>query len=292
MDILTFFPPWFLSTFPFIFIYTMRWKKSFMAGHKLPPSPPRLPVIGNLHQVFGKGEMHQTLWKLSRKYGPAMLLHFGSQPYLVISSSEMARQVLKTHDSVMCSRPQSKGAKRITFNYMDVAFSPHDDHSKDMRKFMVSEFLGAKRTRLFKNEIENEMEGLIRSLSLPPLSTKVNLDDTLLSIVNNAVCKVALGKSYAHKIFNGRTLKEIADETVVMLSGSFSDYFPTFGWIIDVLLGWNRRLEKCFTDLDGALQMVIDEHLEPDAKTSDDEKDLVDECISQLTCDETKALLM
>ncbi|GJV17711.1 cytochrome P450 71B37-like protein [Tanacetum coccineum] len=171
----------------------------------------------------------------------------------------MARQVLKTHDSVMCSRPQSKGAKRITFNYMDVAFSPHDDHSKDMCKFMVSEFLGAKRTRLFKNEIENEMEG----------------------------------KSYAHKIFDGRTLKEIADETVVMLSGSFSDYFPTFGWIIDVLLGWNRRLEKCFTDLEGALQMVIDEHLEPDAtKTSDDEKDLVDECISRLTCDETKALLM
>ncbi|GKF24765.1 hypothetical protein Tco_0077087, partial [Tanacetum coccineum] len=100
-------------------------------------------------------------------------------------------------------------------------------------------------------------------------------------------------KSYAHKIFDGRTLKEIADETVVMLSGSFSDYFPTFGWIIDVLLGWNRRLEKCFTDLEGALQMVIDEHLEPDAtKTSDDEKDLVDECISRLTCDETKALLM
>ena len=222
-----------------------------------------------------------------------MLLHFGSQPYLVISSSEMARQALKTNDSALCTRPHSKGAKRMTFNYMDSAFAPYGDHWRDMRKFMVNEFLGAKRTQIFKNKLEVEMEGLVRTLSSQPLGTTINIDDTLLNLVNDVVCKITFGKTYKDKMFNGRTLKEIVDDSSELISDSFSEHFPTFGWIIDELIGWNRRLEKDFTDLDGFFQMIIDEHLERNAtKTSDDENDFVDDCIARLTIDETKGLLV
>ncbi|GKB10343.1 cytochrome P450 71B37-like protein [Tanacetum coccineum] len=125
-----------------------------------------------------------------------MLLHFGSQPYLVISSSEMARQALKTNDGALCTRPHSKGAKRISFNYTDSAFSPYGDHWRDMRKFMVNEFLGAKRTKIFKNKLEVEMEGLI---------TK--------------------GKIYKDKVFNGKTLNEILEATGELMSDSFSEHY-------------------------------------------------------------------
>lgn len=221
-----------------------------------------------------------------------MLLHLGTQPFLVISSTEMATQVLKTHDQETCTRPYSQGSNRLSFNYMDVAFSPHSEHWREMRKVLVSEFLGAKRSRMFKNVMEIEMEGLVRSLSSHPANTIVNLDDKLLHLVNDVVCKVALGKSYRDEMFNGKTTKEIVDETVVMLSGSFSDIFPTFGWILDRLSGWSRRLEKCFSDFDGFLQMVLDEHDQNATKASDHENDLVDDCISRLTTDEMKGLLM
>ncbi|KAI3520174.1 hypothetical protein L1887_09432 [Cichorium endivia] len=295
MDIASFFPPWFLPTtlllfFPCVFIYIIRRSTPSI---KLPPGPPRLPLIGNLLQVFGKNGIHQNIWNLSQTYGPTMLLHFGTQPVLVISSSEMACQVLKTQDQKMCTRPYSKASKRLTFNYMDVAFAPYNDHWRDMRKILVSEFLGAKRSRLYKNILEIEMEGVVNSLSLHSLGTPVNLNDMVLTLVNDVVCKVTFGNSYREKMFNGRTLKEIADETLVLISGSFSDIFPTFGWILDELSGYNRRLEKCFNDFDGFLQMILDDHLhQNETKKSDHEKDFIDDCISQLTSDEIKGLMM
>ncbi|XP_027117188.2 norfluorocurarine oxidase isoform X2 [Coffea arabica] len=72
---------------------------------KLPPSPPKLPIIGNLHQL---GQFpHRSLQSLSRKYGPLMLLELGSKPMLVVSSSNAACQILKTHDLSFASRPKS-----------------------------------------------------------------------------------------------------------------------------------------------------------------------------------------
>ncbi|CAN6548853.1 unnamed protein product [Malus baccata var. baccata] len=53
-----------------------------------------------------------------------MLLHFGHVPALVISSAEAAKDALKTNDLHCCSRPSSAGARRLTYNYLDIAFSP------------------------------------------------------------------------------------------------------------------------------------------------------------------------
>ncbi|CAN7023438.1 unnamed protein product [Brassica oleracea var. botrytis] len=59
-----------------------------------PPSPPGFPIIGNLHQL---GDLsHQSLWRLSKKYGPVMFLKLGRVPTVVVSSSETAKQALKT----------------------------------------------------------------------------------------------------------------------------------------------------------------------------------------------------
>ncbi|KAL0432543.1 UNVERIFIED_CONTAM: cytochrome [Sesamum latifolium] len=68
-----------------------------------PPGPPPLPIIGNILQL---GENpHQSLAKLAKTYGPLMHLKFGSIDTIVVSSPELAQQVLQKHDQVLSNRP-------------------------------------------------------------------------------------------------------------------------------------------------------------------------------------------
>ncbi|PPR94685.1 hypothetical protein GOBAR_AA25982 [Gossypium barbadense] len=80
---------------------------------------------------------HIFLWKLSQNYGPLMSLRFGFKPTLVVSSAKMAEAVLKTHDLDFCSRRSLRGAMRLSYNALDLAFSPYTDYWKEMRKLCV-----------------------------------------------------------------------------------------------------------------------------------------------------------
>jgi len=54
----------------------------------------------------------------------------------------------------------------------------------------------------------------------------------------------------------------------------FSDYIPFLGWI-DKITGLRARLERNFKELDTFYQEVIDEHMDPNRKTPENE-DLID----------------
>ncbi|KAG5378088.1 hypothetical protein IGI04_025930 [Brassica rapa subsp. trilocularis] len=63
------------------------------------PSSHGLSIIRNLHQL---GELpHQFLLKLSKKFGPVMLL----KSTVIIVSPETEKQVLRDHDLHWCSSP-------------------------------------------------------------------------------------------------------------------------------------------------------------------------------------------
>ncbi|KAL2470885.1 Uncharacterized protein Adt_39021 [Abeliophyllum distichum] len=115
----------------------------------LPPSPPRLPIIGNLNHL-GKIP-HRSLWKLPQKYGLVMLLQLGQVSNLVVSSAEMAKQVLRTHDLECCSKPYSYGTMKLSYNLLDVAFGPYSEYWRVLRKICVIELFTVKRVQSFWN---------------------------------------------------------------------------------------------------------------------------------------------
>ncbi|KAK3012712.1 hypothetical protein RJ639_009694 [Escallonia herrerae] len=69
---------------------------------RLPPGPNPFPVIGNIHQLGD--QPHQSLAKLSKRYGPLMSLKLGTRTTIVISSPGIAKEVLHKHDQVFSSR--------------------------------------------------------------------------------------------------------------------------------------------------------------------------------------------
>ncbi|KAF5799327.1 putative cytochrome P450 [Helianthus annuus] len=306
MEIFTIFPSWLLTTtlvfFMFcMFLYTLRSNKSSITTPKLPPNPPKLPIIGNLHKLIGKSR-HEALWQLSKEYGPVMLFYIGSKPYLIISSPAMAKQVLKTQDHIFCSRPLSKGAKRLTYNYLDIGFSPQSDHRREMRKILVSEFLGPKRARLFNHVLVSEIETMVRLIGSHPPNVAVNLNKLFLATVKGVVCKVAFGNNYRQQPIKGPSWEVLVYEALEMLGGWLGDSFPWAGRFIDYVSGWNDKLETCFTNLDAYIESIIDDHKSQIAEVTDEEKDFVHALLElssedntsghRLTKEDVKALIM
>ncbi|GLU03173.1 hypothetical protein SLE2022_203880 [Rubroshorea leprosula] len=121
---------------------------------QLPPGPPTLPIIGNLHQIGAIP--HNSFCQLSRKYGPVLLLHLGRIPVVLVSSAEAARDVLKVYDLACCNRPQFVGSRKLTYNFQDIAFSPYSENWRQKRKITTLELFSTKRVQSFRFIREEE----------------------------------------------------------------------------------------------------------------------------------------
>lgn len=112
---------WLLSLLFLISILITAVKRTKQRGGRQPPSPPGLPFIGNLHQLGALP--HQSLWELSKKYGPVMLVNLGRVSTVIVSSPETAKQVLRDHDLNCCSRPSVEGIYICFHDIYSMSFS-------------------------------------------------------------------------------------------------------------------------------------------------------------------------
>ncbi|CAD6335086.1 unnamed protein product [Miscanthus lutarioriparius] len=227
----------------------------------LPPGPSRLPILGNLHQLGALP--HQSLRELARRHGPVMLLRLGSVPTLVVTSADAAREVMKTRDADCCSRPDTPGARRLSYDHKDVAFSPYGDYWREMRKLFVVEFLSARRVRAADYAREAEVDKLIGRLSSAG-GKAVQLEDHIFGLMDGVIGTVAFGNIYGTEQFaHKKHFHDVLDEAMSAKAGfSAEDYYPNAaGRLVDRLTGAAARRERVFRDLDAFFDTIIDQHL-------------------------------
>ncbi|XP_043717153.1 cytochrome P450 71B10-like isoform X2 [Telopea speciosissima] len=266
----------------------------------LPPGPPKRPIIGNLHQL---GELpHRSLGQFSKEYGPIMLLQLGRIPNIVISSAELASEILKFHDLDCCNRPDLMGPRRLSYNNLDIAFGRHNNYWREMRKVCIQELFSVKRVQSYHSIREEELASMISSISKSTSSTPINLSEILFNLNDDVTCRVAFGKIYKGRdLFdNGKFGEAIAEADAMLSSFSGADYFPYVGWILDKFTGLHGRLENCFQKFDKFYQHLIDEHLNNERAEAEQE-DIIDVLLkvgrdqtgaAPLTHDHIKGILM
>uniref|UniRef100_A0A7N0T568 Cytochrome P450 n=1 Tax=Kalanchoe fedtschenkoi TaxID=63787 RepID=A0A7N0T568_KALFE len=272
---------------------------------RAPPSPPRLPVIGNLHQLTTRP--NHALQVLARKYGPLIKLHIGPAPVYVVSSAEMAREVTVTQESSFPARPKSWAADVLFSGGTDLIFSSYGHYWRQTRKLCVNELLSVRRVQSFQYIREEEVGKLVAKIRLSCAEeadrVEINLGHLLLKLANDIVSRAVLGQKYtgegdASEIMGALSRK--ASE----LTGAFSfrDFVPALSWL-DSVTGFAGRVAKTSGALDAFLNQVIDEHEIPsgNADDLDDRKDFVDIIFQlqkedriglDLTLDNVKAILL
>lgn len=265
------------------------------ANQKLPPGPAKLPIIGNLHQIRGN-LLHQSLWEISKQYGPLMHLKLGQVSAVVVSSAALARDVLKTFDLDCCSRPLNVASSELSYGRADVAFIPYGERWRQLRKLCTVEFFSARKISSFTSVREDEVARMAKHISSRVSSSlAVNVSELALCFSCNATCRMAFRRDIAG---DDLSLYDVLREAQEMLGGFFvADYFPLLGWV-DVATGMKSRLRKLFLVLDGIYQKFIDCHLDAESRSgSEENEDFLDVLLrlrkdEQLTEENLKGVLM
>ncbi|KAI9087618.1 hypothetical protein K1719_030488 [Acacia pycnantha] len=268
-----------LIILPTFLVLLFKWYSNSAISKTLLPSPPKFPIIGNLHQLGLYP--HRTLHTLAQKYGPLMLLHLGEKPVLVVSSADAARDVMKTRDLVFANRPQGKMNHILLYGRKDIASSPYGEYWRQIRSISVIHLLSNKMVQSLRGLREEEIAIMMEKIKLASSTNmSVNLSKLFASIANDVTSRAALGRKYGEE--NGRNFMDIMIKFGELL-GSFvvGDYIPWLDWLGNVS-GLYGRAHKVANQLDQFLEQVVAEHMTRPEETGDSEgrDDFVDVLLS------------
>jgi hypothetical protein len=245
------------ATFIFLFMLfkiAKKWSTSKNSITNLPPGPWTLPLIGNIHQIITSSMPHQCL-------------KLGEVPYIVVTSPELAKEVMKTQDLNFCDRPNLLLPTIFTYNATDIAFSPYGDYWRQLRKICIVELLSLKRVESFRSIREEEVSKLVKSISTCEGSF-VNFTENLFSMTYGITARAVFGKRTKHQL----KFKTAMEEVVSLLGGfCIADLYPSIRILLQRVSKAKTRLEKLHRETDKILQDIINDH-----KSSHGDEDVVD----------------
>lgn len=231
-----------------------------------PPGPKTWPVIGNLNLISALP--HQSLHKLSQKYGSLMQLKFGSFQVVIASSPEIAKQILQTHDHKFASRPQTAAGKYTTYNYSNITWAPYGQYWRQGRKIYLSKLFRSTQLESFEYIRVEEMHKLVSSLiglSGKPIMLKQHLCHFTLSVISRIVLgtkKYFWSESFDDQgsiIFEYDEFQEMLDE-LFLLNGvlNIGDWIPWLKFFD--LQGYEKRMKALKKKFDKFHDYVFDDH--------------------------------
>ncbi|KAF7815921.1 cytochrome P450 71D9-like [Senna tora] len=255
--------------------------RAIFSGRKVvsPPGPWRLPIVGSIHHLGGTTSSslpHRRFKELSLRYGPLMHLQLGQVSTVVVSSAEIAQEVLKTNDLIFANRPCTHASEILLYGPSDIIFSPFGHHWKLLRKIASLQMLNGRRVRSLQSMwIKKEVSSLMKSLK-EEAGSCVNLSEKVFVTISGITSRSAFGKKHN----KGRHLEAIMQvserisesthETVV------SHLFPSWKWL-QVLVGETRVVEEICRNSDLVLRNILVG--EEEEEEDDDDEEEEGECL-------------
>ncbi|XP_010257378.1 PREDICTED: cytochrome P450 93A2-like [Nelumbo nucifera] len=237
-------------------LYKMRNKNKL----HLPPGPLALPIIGNLHLI---GSIpHQSFQKISNRYGPLIHVLLGSVSCVVVSSAEIAKQMLKSQELDFSSRPVPLATNYITYDTADFIFTPYGPYWRFMKKLCMSELLNGQILNQFIPLRKEELHRFLQSIfDKSILGKAIDVRQEVMRLSNNTVTRMTMNTRCSGT-------EDQAEETIMVaqdaleLAGRFnlSDYIGLCK-VLD-LQGFGKKMKDTRRRFDNIIDKIIMEHEE------------------------------
>ncbi|KAF7838246.1 cytochrome P450 71A1-like [Senna tora] len=262
------------SLFSFDLFFLKSRVKTLKSKWNLPPSPPKLPIIGHLHH---HGTVpHRSFRDLSSKHGPLLWLNLARIPALLVSSADLAKEIVKNQDAVFSNRFQSVSSRILLYGCKDIAYASYGETWRLKKKLCIVELLSQKRIRSFqfiRDEEVSEMVDKIRRACINNL--RVNVFELMSSTSNNIISMCVIKKKFDTEDNNCMFWELLRKEMMYLGELSMGDLFPWLGWV-DFLSGKIRKFKDTFRALDGFFDHVLADHKKMMKRDDNDEKDFAD----------------
>ncbi|KAF5812959.1 putative cytochrome P450 [Helianthus annuus] len=254
-----------------VFLFTAYWALlNFKTTKNLPPGPPKLPIIGNIHQLKG-GVPHRVLRSLARKYGPIMYLQLGQVPTVVISTPKLAQEIFKTNDVVFSDRPTTIASQILFYKAQDIAWAPYGSYWRQMRKICTLELLSAKRVRSYSFIRDEEIMHMRKSLK-SSAGRPLVLRDVLVQLVNDVICRATVGDICKDR---STLIDVLFDIMRAVTSFNMASNYPRLQFL-NVISGKQAKWLKRQKQLDIILEDILEDHKNNRRRGDNDQEDLVD----------------
>ncbi|KAL0387721.1 UNVERIFIED_CONTAM: cytochrome [Sesamum radiatum] len=221
---------------PLLFLlYNLYYRLRF----RLPPGPRPLPVVGNLYDI--KPVRFRCFAEWAQSYGPIISVWFGSTLNVIVSSSELAKEVLKGKDQHLADRHRSRSAARFSRDGQDLIWADYGPHYVKVRKVCTVELFSPKRLEALRPIREEEVTAMVESIYKDSTAPD-NLGKSLLmrkylgAVAFNNITRLAFGKRFVNSEGvidkQGQEFKAITTNGIKLgASLAMAEHIPWLRWM-------------------------------------------------------------
>jgi cytochrome P450 len=285
-----------------IYVLASGIRPSKSGSPRLPPGPKPFPVIGNILELIGD-QPHRALSKLSKTYGPLMTLKLGSMTTIVISSPDLAKEILQKHDQIFSGRTIPDAVRALNHhNYSMSWLPPTSSLWRNLRKVSATQIFAPQRldsTQAVRRKTVQQLVDHVKEICNS--GQAVDIGRAAFTTSLNAISSTLFSKDLADysSTASQEFLEILLGITEEAGRPNVADYFPALRSVDPQ--GVRRRLtiyfRNCFRTLDG----IINERLQLRASSKgskasndvlDSLLDLTQEDNSELSRDDIRHLLL
>ncbi|MED6218052.1 hypothetical protein PIB30_023433 [Stylosanthes scabra] len=224
MDAMTYYALAFLLTC--VIMHVLNSLLSRISNHTLPPGPYPLPIIGNLLQL-GQNP-HRSLANLAKIHGPMMTLKFGQVTTIIISSQDLAKEVLQTHDLTLSDRPIPQALTVLDHAYYSVGFLPVSPLWRNLRRICNDQLFANKTLDasqlLRRKKLEELLSDVYRSSQT---GEAIDIGKAAFKTALNFLSNTIFSIDFAHSISDAGDYKDIVVNILKAVgSPNLADFFP------------------------------------------------------------------